>query len=141
MFLFLTNKSGGSGYRAGWPYDGYYVYMGAYRDVGNQMLEGEHPTVWFTYPRADGTRHSYRIPIEIAVNVAKAYVTDKESAIALEDMIKAKARRSVKGEYDLPSELLKQLNDLAKEILKNKDQNTDTKQVDNVVRDALTTGK
>lgn len=120
LFLFLTNKSGGSGYRAGWPYDGCYAYFGAYRKVGNQTLEGDDPTVRFTYPRADDTRHSYRIPIEIAVNLAKAYVADKEAAIPLEDLIKAKARMSVKGEYDLPPELLKQLNDKAKEILKAK---------------------
>ncbi len=38
MFLLLTNKPDGMGYRRGWPYDGCYAYMGAYRDVGNQTL-------------------------------------------------------------------------------------------------------
>lgn len=124
MLLFLANKPDGSGYRAGWPFDGCYVYMGAYRDVGNQTLEGDDPTVWFTYPRADDTRHSYRIPIEIAVNIAKAYAADKEAAIPLEDMIKAKARMSVRGEYDLPQELLTQLNEVAKDIMEGREPRT-----------------
>ncbi len=121
MFLFLTNKSGGSGYRTGWPYDGCYVYMGAYRNVGNQMLEGEHPTVGFTYPRADGPRHRYRLPIQVAVNIARAYVADKEAAILLEDIIRAKAKISVRGEYDLPQELITRLNEMAKDIIEGRE--------------------
>ena len=124
MFLFLTNKPDGSGYRAGWPYDGCYVYFGGYRQYGNQMLEGEHPTVGFTYPRADGSRHRYRIPIQVAVNIARAYVADKEAAMQLEDIIKEKALESVKGEYDLPQELLTQLNEVAKDIMEGREPRT-----------------
>ena len=101
MFLFLTNKSGGSGYRAGWPYDGCYVYMGAYRDVGNQKLEGDDPTVWFTYSRTDGTRHLYSISIEAAVNLGKAHVADKAAALPLEGTIEIKALMSVRDQYNL----------------------------------------
>jgi len=39
----------------------------------------------------------------------------------LEDIIKQKALESVKGEYDLPQELLTQLNEVAKDIVEGRE--------------------
>ena len=123
LFLFLTKKEGSTGYRAGWAYDKCYVYFGAYsRQYGNQVLEGEQPKVWFTYPRKNGSRHKYRIPYQLAVNLGRAYVKDKELAIPLEDMIKERALHASRGEYDLPQDLLVELNDRAMDIIAGREQ-------------------
>lgn len=123
LFLFLTNKEDSTGYYAGWPYDKCRVYFGSYEgQYGDQELKGEHPKVWFTYPRKNGRRHKYRIPYQLAVNLGRAYMKDKELAIPLENMIKERALHASRGEYDLPQDLLVELNDRALDIIAGREQ-------------------
>ena len=56
----------------------------------------------------------------MSVNLGKAHVADKAAALPLEATIEIKAMVSVRGQYDLPKELLTKINDKAKTILEEK---------------------
>ena len=98
-------------YYEDYPHDGVQVYYGEY---GKRLIRNN--TVWFFLLGVKELKQ-VALPVDLAVQLCKATVRDKEAAVMLENEIKAVMRQSDRYTAELPQSLIDRLKYKAEDIV------------------------
>ena len=117
VLLFLSNDPCSvSNYYAKYPHGGYHVL-----GIIEGKKEIKDDKVRFGYLKDPESLIGVYFPLELAVNIGKAFVKDEKAAIALEEEIKALAWGNAENKVVLPKALVKRLMKESQEIIDKKE--------------------
>lgn len=116
LMLFLGNKSGSvpPDYQKNLAHDELYIVK-----MWHGKKDIESGTVRFGYLNPEKRMYRIKFPLELAVNLAQAYVRNKEAALELEDEIKTLVARGAK---EIPDSLITRLTEQSTRIIKEAEQ-------------------
>lgn len=101
VMLFIKNNTEDKWFR-NYPHGRYRLYL---FDYGKRLVKDDQVDFRYT--------NNVKMPIELAINLSKAYLEDKAAALLLENDIKTASRTT----RELPSETATRLNNLAEALI------------------------
>ncbi len=116
VLLFMTNSD--EGYYVNYPYDKLCPYRAAY---GKRLIKDDK--VHLVYAMKNDKLKSVRMPLDLAVQLSKAAIKDKDAVVELEKDIKDAIVQRTGSDTNLSQTLVDRLMEEAKEIV---DKNTET---------------
>ena len=115
VLLFMMNST--DGYYANYPYDRLAFYRGSY---GKRAIKDDK--VYLVYAMENDKLKSVRMPLDLAVQLSKAAIKDKDAVVELEKDIKDAIVQRTGSDDNLSQTLVDRLMEAAKEIA---DKNTE----------------
>lgn len=115
VLLFMTNSD--KGYYVNYPYDKLRPYPGNY---GKRLIKDDK--VYLVYAMENNKLKSVRMPLDLAVQLVKAAIKDKNAVVKLEKDIKDAIAQRTGSDTNLSQTLVDQLMEEAKEIIDKKTQ-------------------
>ena len=115
VLLFMVNST--DGYYANYPYDRLAFYRGRY---GKRAIKDDK--VYLVYAMKNDKLKSVRMPLDLAVQLSKAAIKDKDAVVELEKDIKDAIAQRTGSDTNLSQTLIDRLMEEAKEVV---DKNTE----------------
>ena len=113
VLLFMVNST--DGYYANYPYDRLAFYRGSY---GKRLIKDDK--VYLVYAMEDDKLKSVRMPLDLAVQLSKAAIKDKDAVVELEKDIRDAIAQRTGSDTNLSQTLVDRLMEEAKEIVDKK---------------------